>query len=124
MKSISVFMSILASAIFLTACGSSGFYSTSDSRRDQRSYNVHDPANEKYEKHGKYDTKFKGTIVYYKSDGGHYMISSDNGVVYRPANLPSSYRQAGLRVRVTGTVYRPIQDSEALELKIEHISNL
>lgn len=46
--------------------------------------------------------RFKGTVVYHRTDGGYYTIASDSGEEYYPLNLDSFYKKSGLRVQVFG----------------------
>ncbi len=49
---------------------------------------------------------FTGTVRWKAFEGGFFAIDADNGERYQPINLPSSFREDGLRVRVTA-VERP-----------------
>jgi hypothetical protein len=44
---------------------------------------------------------FTGTVRWKALATGFYAIDADNGERYEPLNLPSSFAQDGLRVRVT-----------------------
>lgn len=49
---------------------------------------------------------FTGRVQHYSYEGGFYGIADEEGTVYKPVKLPSSFKIEGLRVRVKA---RPVE---------------
>ena len=43
---------------------------------------------------------FDGSVTYVTIEGGAWVLAGDDGVTYQPLNLPESFVEEGLRVRV------------------------